>query len=168
MILKTCLELCEINGIVCFKNNAIVKMFYDDLPKNNKWVGITLKKPSKQRTTGKGSQNSMLHGDIASIVFQAKAIHGITITPEQAKEELKEYAVLNFGYPCKKGILKIIPESTQGMDQANFKRLLDAVQHYADEQDFWLIRTDPQGEYKSLYGADRSYMRENYPEINGD
>lgn len=169
MILKTCLELCEINGIVCFKNNAIVKMFYDDLPKNNKWVGITLKKPSKIRSTGKGSKNNLFHGWVRDIVSQAKSNYGVTISESQAKEELKEYAMNCFDYPAIQGLWKRIPESTEGQKDEEFNKLLKALEQYADDKDFWLTRIDKiEGEYKSIKGGDRSYMRENYPEINGD
>lgn len=166
MILKTCLELCEKDGIICFKNNAIVKMYYDELPKHNKWTGITLKKPTKQRTD---KQNNDFHGNVRALIPQFY-LDGQVFTEKKLKDWIKIYAMVHCDYPCEKDFTgQYVPIECSVQDTVNFTRLQKAMQELADDREYWLYNKAPDGEvFKSLRGRDRQQMRENYPEINGD
>lgn len=166
MIFDNVVELKEnTDGSICIGCD-ILKVFFNEIGKN-KFVRMRLTRPTKKRTD---SQNRDLHGNISALALQFKN-DGIDINTDDLKDIVKDHASVAFNYPTFQSFdgKRLLPKHSSKCDTVEFCELQKAMQDIADKKNYWLFVRDEKGDvYKSLYGADRQYMRENYPEINGD
>lgn len=97
---------------------------------------VSISKPRRERSTGKGSQNTHFHGHCQDIANQTGNALSVV------KETVKEYAVEWLGYPTVEFCRKQIPQSEADCSVEEATLLIDAVHLFADEWDFALIEAE--------------------------
>lgn len=150
-----------IDGKIYIDHYAAV-IFYDEMGKN-KYASVKMKRPTHKRSD---KQNNWLHGVVRCLLPQFKA-RGIDTDFESLKLELKEHAIANSTYPYTLTPLtkKVCPKSSGSLSKEEFIAFQECIQKLLDEHHFWIYKKDDIGKYKSLYGASREYMKENFPEL---
>lgn len=89
--------------------------------KNNDFVTVTLKRPTRPRTTGKGSQNHHLNGHIMQICQYTQNDY------ETIKYCVKMIAVEQLGYSYKEVAGHILPKPERNTDTEECAKLIEAA-----------------------------------------
>lgn len=151
--------------------SCFVKMETELMLNHAAWQMVTITSPTKPRSTGYRSQNSRIHGHCADIAAQAGKAE--FKDPEQIKLLMK-YLAIDRGYPHSEYRGKIIPKKSSECNTLEANILLETIQQFADENNFYLTEyTKKQGNkdaipYKSIGGRTLAEMQKFYPELNKD
>lgn len=119
------------------------------------YINVTLGTPKRPRSTGPRSQNSKVWGMVSDIADQFQA-GGIEIDSQKVYDAMKRMAVQE-GYPTRYNPIDGIeePESQSRVSIEQDQILINVVQRFADENNFYLTEYDESGHSVRTVGGKR-------------
>lgn len=118
---KLCFELPSETELICALRDLLITCH----EKNNDFVNLTLKRPYKPRSTGKGSQNHHLNGHIVQLCRATGNDY------ETIKYCIKMIAVEQMGFPFTTVAGHILPKRESDCDTAECAKLIEASHYLA-------------------------------------
>ncbi len=134
--------------------------------KKGDYLQVRLGLPQRPRSTGFRSQNSRLHGhceNLAEQIVDVDPDSGVPIyTAEEIKEAMKRMSVVS-GYPTRMSVDgREEPLPTRYSSQEQMQIVLDVINRFADEHNYWLVEIDEETKlpYRSIGGRSKKEMEE--------
>lgn len=122
-------------GFITFRIPIDYQIAVDALAEKHEWLTVSISRPRKPRTTGKGSQNSHAWGHMAQIARETgHEVYEI--------EYLAKYRAIKRGYPVNTCLGMPVPKSQSEIDTLEAGYLIDELHMIAAENGIKLTEKD--------------------------
>lgn len=110
-----------------FYTRQELHLFFQEMKKHDDYMTVSFSKPTRKRSTGKGSQNHHLNGHIIQICNETGNDYAVI------KYCVKMLAVEKLGYPYKQYNEHIIPKEEKECNTEECIKLIEAVHYLASD-----------------------------------